>query len=106
MAQRIRSFGGETRSRFVVTDGVDLAVTLQRIIWFDQDIDGRWLVWASSKDAVSGQAPATDAGAPGGIIVWDPTIAAFIELLGELIAHPERFLHEPVLGSPPEAQPT
>ena len=108
MTQRIRAFGGETQSHFFITDGEELAVTLKRVVWFDQDIDGRWLVWAASEDAVSGQPPPHEPAPPGAIIVWDERIAAFIELLGELLAHPERFTDEQVLGQPrhrPQAFP-
>lgn len=92
MSQRIQSFGGETRSRFLITDGEDVSVTLRRVVWFDQDIDGHWLVWASGPDE-AGEPPET-----GAIIVENPTITAFIETLGELLAHPERYQHEPRFG--------
>jgi hypothetical protein len=97
MAQRIRAFGGETTSRFSITDGEEISMTLRRVVWFDQDIDGRWLVWATSEDAVSGETAQREPPRPGAIVVKDPKIGGFIEMLGELLAHPERFEDEPVL---------
>jgi len=100
MAQRIQAFGGETLSQFSITDGEQISMTMRRVVWFDQDIDGRWLVWATGEDAVSGETVSSDTSQVGAIVVWDPKVAGFIELLGELLAHPERFRDERVLGEP------
>ena len=97
MTQRIQSFGGETTTQFSITDGEEVSMTLRRVIWFDQDIDGRWLVWATSEDAVSGMAVQAEPSRVGAIVVKDPKIGAFIAMLGELLAHPDRFEDEPVL---------
>ena len=97
MAQRIQSFGGETTTRFAITDGEEISMTLRRVLWFDQDIDGRWLVWATSEDAVSGTAAQHEPSRAGAIVVKDAKVRAFIAMLGELLAHPDRFEDEPVL---------
>jgi hypothetical protein len=105
MTQRIRSFGGETTSRFSITNGEEISMTLRRVVWFDQDIDGRWLVWATSEDAVSGADAPRELGRPGAIVVRDPRIGTFIEMFGELLAHPERFEDEVVLDDPHASRP-
>ena len=39
----------------------------------------------------------------GAIVVRDPTVAAFLEQLGQLLAHPERFCHEPTFARSPRS---
>lgn len=44
-------------------------------------------------------------GSPKGILVRDPRIGTFIQMLGELMAHPERFDDEVVLDNPHVSRP-
>lgn len=73
----------------------DRPASVRRELWFDQDIDGRWLVWAGRHSADPRLDGEDDSGA---IVVKDPQVVAFIEMLGELIAKPDRFHHEPVFS--------
>jgi hypothetical protein len=105
MPTRIRSFGGETHGHFCVTNGEEQSVDMHREIWFDQDIDGHWLVWASERDpnALStGDESPEDMGA---IVVTDPAVGAFLGMLGELIAYPSHYDHEPTFPGPPGEPP-
>jgi hypothetical protein len=80
--------------RIVPKDG-RAPIQVHRELWFDQDIDGKWLVVAS-KDGATGPDGDHDYDADvGAIVVTDPRVVAFIELLGELVADPARFAHEP-----------
>jgi hypothetical protein len=65
-------------------------LSFQRELWFDRDIDGRWLVGVADPTSVPQERL-------GAIVVKDVGIGMFIELLGQLIADPERFADEPVV---------
>ena len=95
MQPGIRAFGtaGPTRLTFTLASGPgtgDMTLSLPRAFWFDQDINGSWLVWASGPDD-----DGDDAIEFGSIVVRDPTVAAFLDELGQLVASPQRFAHEP-----------
>lgn len=90
MPSRIRSFGTERLGRFQIMSTSGDEVMLRRQLWFDQDTEGRWLVWAATPDAVGDLT--TELGA---IVVEDPIVAAFLEQLSQLVAYPQRFAHEP-----------
>jgi hypothetical protein len=65
-------------------------------IGFDRDLDGRWTIWAKRMPDDDGYRPGFgEDDSLGAIIVTDPTVSAFIELLGELVADPSQFRHEP-----------
>ena len=98
MLQQIRSFGGETRSHFSIVDGEETSLTLRRVVWFDRDIDGHWLVWASDDAGTSPPLTTERSAEVGAIIVRDPVVIAFIEQFADLVAHPGRFADEPTLG--------
>jgi hypothetical protein len=95
MAKQITYFGGKATYHLVLEDGHQEEVWLEREFWFDRDIDGRWLVGATNPWRADDENF-------GAIVVKDPRISAFIELLGTLLAEPERFADELVLGGPAE----
>ena len=99
MPQQIQSFGGETRSRFSVVNGEETSITLRRVVWFDRDIDGHWLVWAADDAGPSPQLFAEGSAEVGAIIVRDPAVIAFIEHLADLVAHPGQYADEPTIGA-------
>ena len=99
MPKQIQSFGGETRSRFSIVNGEETSVTLRRVVWFDRDIDGHWLVWAADDAGASPQFPTAGSAELGSIIVRDPAIIGFIEQLADLVAHPGQYADEPTLGA-------
>jgi hypothetical protein len=68
-------------------------ILLDRDVWFDLDIDGRWLVGVSGPDAA-------DEMQTGAIVVRDDVMSHFIETLGRLLADPAEFAGEPVLVGP------
>ena len=101
MPPSIRFFGGTTRGQATMEDGHRETREIERDVWFDQDIDGRWLVWAGRHDAAALPMDGKDEMDAGSIVVRDPTVIAFIDMLGELIADPAKFHNEP--SFPPEA---
>jgi hypothetical protein len=68
-------------------------IPFERELWFDRDIDGRWLVGVVDTTTVAQERI-------GAIVVRDVAIGQFIELLGQLVANPDRFADEPVLAGP------
>jgi hypothetical protein len=86
----ICAFGGVQRSQMVSEREHLSRLTFDREIWFDRDIDGRWLVWAGDVS--------NDPSRVGAIVVRDPHAIAFIEMLAELIVDPTRFHDEPTFG--------
>lgn len=103
MQRSIRFFGGVTKGQVTIEDGHSETRSIECDVWFDQDIDGRWLVWAGRHQSN----PLFESeGAMGAIVVEDPHVAAFIEMLGELIANPSRFKDEPTFECPPTGTPT
>jgi hypothetical protein len=94
MNHRGSYFGGEMRAFVRLANSHSEIVEVSRDFWFDRDIDGRWLVWASDRDGTS--VDGTDGGPLGAIVVRNRDVSAFIELLDRLIAEPAAFEHEPV----------
>ena len=88
MEHRPGYFGGSMRVYMDI--GHQPETLLDRELWFDLDIDGRGLVGVNGADP---------AGEPmmGAVIVRDKAIGYFIETLGQLIANPAEFAHDPVL---------
>jgi hypothetical protein len=91
--ERIEYFGGRTSGRIVLKGDQPAELSFQRELWFDRDVDGRWLVGVADPTS----APQERLGA---IVVKDVAIGLFIELLGQLIADPDKFADEPVLVGP------
>jgi hypothetical protein len=96
MDHRISFFGGETRGFVRLANGDEQAVDIVRDVWFDRDIDGRWLVWAQDRDGIP--LDGTDEGSTGAIVVRNRDVIAFLEQLGQLIVEPAAFEHEPVFA--------
>jgi len=95
MAPRIQFLGTTAPCCFQFGDGQRSQV-LPRQLWFDRDIDGRWLVWSSTASPTSDG----DESAVGSMIVNDPAVATFLESLASMVAQPARFQHEPRLEGP------
>lgn len=94
MRQHIRFFGGRAPGHRSIEDEDARTWAVERDFGFDRDIDGKWLVWAMRLDP---DAPRDDnaPAATGSIVVRDPHAIAFLDMLAELIAYPDRFRHEP-----------
>ncbi len=100
MGRSIRFFGGNTRGQMTVENGHSETWSFDRDVWFDRDIDGRWLVWAGRHHATMRRDDDDEHRDTGAIVIKDPTVIAFIDLLGELIADPARFHDEPTFSCP------
>ncbi len=99
MQSRIRTFGVAGALPFsIMEDGANQAIKVRRELWFDRDIDGRWLVCAVRlrDDAHNGEADQLDD--VGAIVVADPRVSAFINMLAQLVTDPAQFRDEPRLG--------
>jgi len=95
MGRRIRFFGGNTRGQITIENGHRETWVIDRDVWFDQDIDGRWLVWAGQHQEGRALDGSDETGA---IVVKDPRVVAFIDLLAQLIAEPAKFQDEPTFS--------
>ena len=95
MAPRIQFLGTTAPCCFQFGDG-HLSEVLPRHLWFDRDIDGRWVVWSSA----AGTSPDDDESDVGSMIVNDPAVTTFLESLAAMVAQPARFQHEPRLEDP------
>jgi hypothetical protein len=93
MTKHLGYFGGKTHGRLILEDGQREDVWFDRELWFDRDIDGRWLVGVTDQDRTGEEHT-------GAIVVKDANVSAFIELLGKLVADPDKFGDEPVLLGP------
>ena len=93
MTKRVEYFGGKTHGHIVLENGHSENIPFDRELWFDCDLDGRWLVGVTNC-----QHP--DADVTGAIVVKNPTIGAFIQLLGRLVIEPARFTAEQVVIGP------
>jgi hypothetical protein len=93
MPPRLGFFGGQAQGRITMENGHSEDAWFDCDLWFDRDIDGRWIVCVPVSNASDDQGI-------GAIVVRDETVGAFIELLGKLIAEPEKFVDEPVLLGP------
>ncbi len=105
MEHSIRFFGGTTRGQITIENGHSETWTIDRDVWFDRDIDGRWLVWAGHHHTTTLPEAVEGEGDTGAIVVKDPTVIAFIDLLGELIADPAKFRDEPTFACPQQDDP-
>jgi hypothetical protein len=94
MERRISGIGGESRWSVRLENGHEGNVDVVRDLWFDRDIDGRWLVWA--QDYTSTPQDGHDDAPTGAIVVRNQDVSAFIEQLGRLLTDPVAFAHEPV----------
>lgn len=88
MTKHVGYFGGRFRGHITLENGQREVLPFSRELWFDKDIDGRWLI---------GVVDTADTGRTGAIVVRDATVSAFIEILGNLVADPEQFADELVL---------
>jgi hypothetical protein len=93
MSKHIGYFGGKTHGRILLENGHKEELWLDRELWFDRDIDGRWLVGVTDPNTAAEENI-------GAIVVKDATVTAFIELLGKLFTEPDTFADEPVLIGP------
>jgi hypothetical protein len=89
MNQRIFFFGDRTHGTVMLVNGQTRAREIVRDVWFDQDINGRWLIGATERSG-------SEDGRTGAIVVQNRDVGAFLEELGRLIAEPAAFDHEPV----------
>ena len=96
MTGRIDAFGGDGAHEIHFGTGEhDHTQWLTRDLWFDRDIDGKWIVWAQSKLPASQDAVDDEDSDIGSIIVTHPAVIAFIDQLGALLVDPGKFSHEP-----------
>ncbi len=96
MSSRIRTFGAAGMLPFSIDeDGDNARQTVQRELWFDRDLDGRWLVCAAMhrEPRLDGEGDDTDD--VGAIVVTNAQIAAFIDMLADLVKDPAQFRDEP-----------
>lgn len=73
---------GTTHGQVTIGNGHSETRTIDRDVWLERDIDGRWLVWVGRHDATALPAEVEE-GDTGAIVVKDPTVIAFIDLPGE-----------------------
>lgn len=93
MTKQIQYLGGITHGHIILENSHEEIVWFGRELWFDRDIDGRWLV------GVTTQRPSGEE-TTGAIVVKDATVGAFIQLLGKLVADPEQFADQPLTIGP------
>jgi hypothetical protein len=93
MKRDISLFGGEARVLVRIGDRREETLEVFCDVWFDRDIDGRWLVWAQNhdKDSTDGNVD----GSTGAIVVRNRDAISFIEQLGQLVVDPAAFEDEP-----------
>lgn len=96
MNHDISLFGGGTRVSVRIGDGIGESIEIDREIWFDRDIDGRWLVWVQDREQSAEPLDNSDDGPTGAIVVQNRDVRTFIEQLARLLVDPAEFEHEPV----------
>lgn len=98
MPSPIRLFGSAGPTTFTIEwDDHSQPIAMRRELWFDQDMDGRWLICAMrAPDQDDHQAVAS----MGSLVVTDQRVRDFIETLAELLANPDQFAEEPRFHSP------
>ena len=98
MNSPIRLFGSAGPTTFTIERGDSAQrFAMRRELWFDQDVDGRWLICATRVTEHDGQqAPGT----MGSLVVTDARVGDFIETLARLLANPDHFSDEPRFYSP------
>jgi hypothetical protein len=88
MATHLDYFGGKLDGYLILRDnGQRDQAPFARELWFDRDIDGRWLVGVT-------QHHPSGAETTGAIVVKDATVRAFIQVLCDLVAAPGDFAGE------------
>ena len=101
MALDIRLFGQTGPHQIIVDDhGHATSLVIRRDLWFDHDVDGRWLIWAKreAQAALDGEGDLPEA--VGAIVVRDATAIALIDQLAQLLVDPGQFRDEPVFRPP------
>jgi|GEM_PF-2577675 len=76
---------------------IDLDDLVLRNIGIDQDFDGSWIAWVEPVLPCDDDEP----GPGGSIRVYDPTVAAFLEQLYNLLSDPIAFEHLTIGVRPP-----
>lgn len=95
MTSDIRTFGSHGTASFLVEhEEARHPAPIRRELWFDLDLDGRWLICAV------GHQGHDQAGDVGSMVVTDPRVADFIDMLAQLVDDPSQFLNEPHFHSP------
>jgi len=95
MTSNIRTFGSNGPALFLIEhEDVCRPAAIQRELWFDHDLDGRWLICAVQQQGHDQE------GEIGSMVVTDPRIADFIDMLAQLVDDPSRFVTEPHFHSP------
>ena len=67
-------FGGEIRGVATIENGPGDSLEVMREVWFDRDIDGRWLVWAQETDRATSDG--TNDVPAGAIVVRNTDVSA------------------------------
>jgi hypothetical protein len=101
MALDIRFFGQTGPHQVIIDDhGTATSLVIRRDLWFDRDVDGRWLIWAKreAQAALNGEGDRPEA--VGAIVVRDATAIALIDELAQLLVDPGQFRDEPVFRPP------
>jgi hypothetical protein len=93
MTMQVEYFGGIVHGKIILENGQDEARVFKGELWFDRDIDGRWLV------GVTHHHP-SGAETTGAMVVKDDTVRAFIQVLGDLVAVPGDFAGEGLIIGP------
>jgi hypothetical protein len=97
VSRTVESFGGDGAHEVrIQTEQGEQTVLVKRDLWFDRDDDRSWVVWAQDRPW-DDHLPAEGEVALGSIVVTNPAVMAFIDQLGELLADPARFRHEPAV---------
>jgi len=95
MSSSIRTFGSNGPTPITIgEDDPPTSVSVCRDWWFDQDINGRWLICVMRAHDAGGVAEF------GSLVVTDPRVSDFIATLGRLIADPDQFTDEPGFAFP------
>jgi len=98
MSSPIRLFGSAGPTTFTIERGDSAQrFAMRRELWFDQDVDGRWLICATRVTEHDGQ---QTPGTIGSLVVTDARVGDFIETLARLLANPDHFSDEPQFHSP------
>jgi hypothetical protein len=105
MSRNIEGFGGDGAHavRFGAPQGEHI-VWVKRDLWFDRNDGESWVVWAQHHAWDRDDPPAEDddeATTLGSIVVTHPAVMAFLGQLGELLADPARFQHDPEFAEDP-----
>ena len=95
MTRKIDAFGGNGPHGIRYEGDTDnLTVWFTSDLWFDRDLDGKWIVWSQQRHPGSRDGDDDTRENMGSIIVTDPRVVTFIELLSQLLVDPARFSDE------------